>query len=259
MSNWKERAEQEKLRLAREQESSRQAKNQAETDKEALIRERLGLFDELGIRRMLAEIQRDIGRGQGSISDELFVRNELYGFSEEAGLAIIKKLGVYKSDRDFSDSTEKAIRYGLGIKSSILSGTTWRVDVKKEPVWKRVFGAYETEVGRSMEGVPSLEMRRGWHNIIIGDKIVDAGLVSTTRDYLSPSLIYFAGPNRYLLVVGRKAMGFSTPDSDELDKFLDQAFLDYATNVGIPDFNASRREAEAEAARIKSRIGEIIR
>ena len=58
MSNWRERAEQESLRLASEQEAARQAAGQTERDKEALIQEKLGVFDELGIRRTLAEIQR---------------------------------------------------------------------------------------------------------------------------------------------------------------------------------------------------------
>ena len=183
---------------------------------------------------------------------------EPFGQYREQGLRIIKNLGAYKSERDFRDYTERSMASGFGIKLSTLSGTSWRVDVKKEPVWERVNGEYTVDVGTPGHGhVPIFQKRSGWHNTIVGDRIVDASLESRTSHYLSTSLIYFVTPNRYLLVIGRKQTEFSTPDVDVLAKFVDQAFLEYATQTSgeIPDFAASKREAETE---VRSSIGKII-
>jgi hypothetical protein len=254
MSNWRERAEQERLRLAREQEAAQQSADQAKKNREALIHENLGLFDQLGIRRILGEIQRDIWRGQGTIDEDVVVTGEGYGQGRERGLIIIKDLGAYRRD-----STERSMNKGFGIKLCTLSGTTLEVRVKTEWVRKKVYGQYEIVVGRSMEGEPSKLTLKGWHDGIVGEKIVDASLVSRVSHRLSTSLIYFVDPNRYLLVIGRKQTEFSTPDIDVLAKFVDQAFLDYATQTSgkIPDFAALKREAEMDLSTIQRNIGRL--
>lgn len=71
MSSWQERADQERLRLAREQAAVQRAAqrtaDQARNDQETLTIEHLGLFRQLGIWRILAEIQRDLWKGNSTI------------------------------------------------------------------------------------------------------------------------------------------------------------------------------------------------
>lgn len=252
MSNWRERAEQENLRRSSEQESLQRAVEQASKDKVELVRERLGLFEELGIRRTLAEIQRDIWRGQGTIDDEII------GLGERPKERRID-IGLHASGFIRGESA----RAGFGIKSSRLSGSTWRSVPTKELNYKRVFGEYLVESGDRSYGPsgpsePTYNQVRGWHNVVDGSKIVGASTLES-RTHLSSSLIYLLGNHTYVLVVNGKLSSFSTPDIEKMTKFLDQAFLEYATKADIPDFLASRREAEMEASRIRSRIGEIVR
>jgi len=189
----------------------------------------------------LAEIQRDIWRGQGTIDDEAAVGKQPEHI----------EIGLHASSFIRNKS-------GFGIRSARLLDYTWWAVATEEPNHKEVFGEYlvegQTHVSMGEYSTDYIR-RKGWHDVVDGSKIVGASILPR-QIYLSSSLLYYG---HYVLVVNGQVSEFLTPNIEKMTNFLDQAFLEYATKADIPDFAASRREAEMEAARIRSRIGEIVR
>ncbi len=160
MSNWKERADQERARIINEAQAAEQARQQAiaaEAERVRLeklkltddgVREVNKLFKKLEVGRKLTELNRDLWRNAGIVN------------------------GTGDTLRDL-----ETVVYGIGnpIEAfASLVGVYPEYQLETEDIWNKVNGPYE--ISRSSYGSGSdsswTESRNGWHDEIVGKRVM---------------------------------------------------------------------------------------
>lgn len=219
MTNWLERAEQERRRLVAEAETKQLNEQRRRKEAEDEIRQKLELYYELGIPEKLEEIKRDIFRG----------------------------LGVIKPIEGF-------ITHEFGTTGHILRGSIYKPGNEiYETIYEGRWGKYTERINTSTSGPYGKDrddsyvekQRRGWHKVEVGR--IYKGREEVRKDYdLSCSLEYNARlQNYHLSVAGEKkrVSGDFSQLRPSLLVFIDQSLLSFAMN---PDFgnNAKRTRIE---------------
>lgn len=235
MANWQERAEQERLRPTREREAAERAAREQQEAKEhewktqePTILQRLGLFDQLQIGRILSEINRDLWDGKGTITNG-----------------------------------QKQVHQGSGNISSALNAEVGFIFTKTEAVFKRVHVPERHH--REVVYEVSVEYRTEpahWEVQKVGERIV--GIDEGTRSIasLGTGLYYYLDSDKYILTVAEKKINFDTPSADvtRLAEFVDRAFLEYAAmNLHLPDIiEANREEEQRKRSIIQANMGNLL-
>lgn len=235
MTNWLERAEQERRRLAAEAAARTAEEEKRKREAADEIRQKLAIYQKLGIPEKLEEIRRDIWKGFGTISP--FAKINPLGFpktkSGHIGHVLSYTAVTGLSPKYYESAYEETYGRHTEYESWGPSGP-YGMDRNYRKVEKT--GAYSEYVGKKL------------------DKIDEAN-----EDYsLTCSLIFSSGGNnKYLYffsVNGNQLPGIEeSPDLlPSLLKQVDQSLLGYAMNPGIPDFAKLKTQIDGERARIPS-------
>lgn len=252
MSSFQERVEEERRRLAEEQarlaeeramslEITRKESERLHQEHEARAIKAIDIFRQLGVWRTLAEIQRDLWKGNGSLRPPT-----------DSGL------------RQYSSPIYK-IYAGLVAEVKIF-------EPKTEKAYKHVFGAYQTtsnhsDGGGEFRGGVSYhtEHHRGWHDEYIGERVIGVQESSRTIiiEEISGTLEYNTDDVCKLRVAGEElpsAFSIASPlNIDTLVEFVDHAFLRRVAKSEPPDFERIKERDEESFSYIQGHIGDVMR
>lgn len=250
MSNWAERAEQERQRQAAEaaaaqraldtkRQTDAQAAERLRKEQEAQILAKLKLFDELGLERTLREIQRDIWKGKGTLTPKSVSVNE-----------------------------------GQGSASSKLELTAHSPEAVYEDVIKQVNGPYTERHQTRATGNAGMSeeytvQKTGWHPVYVGERLTRVDDDLHAHDWrVGARLSYSLPDDQYVLTIDDKLYRMRTDtngmmrfpgtnvDRKALSQFADKSFLDYAVNGNKPDLELLAR-LDQRRARIRANIGKV--
>ncbi len=253
MTNWNERAENERRRLRTESTMTRnttEAKDLQEAQdidrirraSERLVAERLAIFDQIGIRRTLEEIRRDLWRGRGIVEE---------------------------TPPSLKDSTGKR-SISLTDNKNVLNVTQGQIAITKRVEKRREERRTErTNMGEYIErGTGKFTTSK--ETEVIGYKY---GEIDMTQGYvrINVSLGFSLGKgyefsisqqsNSDTEIPGYNALGKFGEEAtqDDLRTFLDRSFLSYAVDNCQPDFGKIKKNADDKIMRFSMREGDTVR
>jgi hypothetical protein len=234
MTNWAERAEQEKRRLATEQALNQQAaanntarKEQEKQERERIISQKLQLFHQLGIPQTLENCRREVWDGRGNLTPISPVVNQYQGV---VGATLSHAIEDIRS-------------------------------LKTIPVYEKVHGTYRRVISSRMsmgELYEHTELTSGPHEEITGEKLAGADKKSTEFS-INSSLTYVLGSHLYSLRVAGGYTSFSDQEIDEsgIKGFVTSSLVTAAINP--PDFRGIEGIAKKRKDFVTANIGKIER